>query len=181
MAYWSPKDYTPFFLFDEPTHSPKEIRAEYTRLRDIAMKRMKRFEKAGLQAQADYLREMLPKLSELPRIQEEAHQQQKRYPKTKIPEVADLLARGKAILEDASGSLKRVREIQKMIFSETGEIVPIGKVLEFNDYMKSWRLSAFSKLMVPSQDAADLYKTEDYQEIGGSFSEFYSLFLEESR
>lgn len=170
---WSPKDYTPFFLFDEPTHTTREIRAEYTRLRDIAMKRANRFEKAGLQAQADYLREMFPKLSEI--------DVQVGKGKRKAPVPANYLARGKAILEQASGSLAGVRAIQKSIFDETGEIVPLGEVLPFNEYMRSWRLSAFSKLMVPSQEAADLYKTDDYQELGGSFGDFYSLFLEESR
>ena len=170
---WQPKDYTPFFLFDEPIHTPKEIRAEYTRQRDIAMKRANRFEKAGLQAQADYLREMFPKLSQIDVMQGKG--------KNAPPVPASFLARGKAILEQASGSLAGVRAIQKNIFDETGELIPLGEVLPFSEYMRSWRLSAFSKLMVPSQDAADLYKTEDYQEIGGSFSDFYSLFLEESR
>lgn len=180
-SYWSPKDYTPFFLFDEPTHTTREVRAEYTRQRDIAMKRANRFEKAGLQAQADYLREMFPKLSQLPAMQAEARAKQAKHKNVVIPTERHLLARGISILDQASGSLAGVRAIQKNIFDETGEIVPLGEVLPFNEYMRSWRLSAFSKLMVPSQDAADLYKTEDYQELGGSFGDFYSLFLEESR
>lgn len=179
MAFWTPKDYTPFFLFDEPTHTVKEIRAEYTRQRDIAVKRAKRFEAVGLTAQAEYLLEMFPKLAEIDKAEQARREMGAK--KMSGPSVGDYLARGKSILEQASGSLAGVRRIQKSIFDETGELVPLGEVLPFNEYMRSWRLSAFSRTMVPSGDAADLYNTDDYQEIGGSFSDFYSLFLEESR
>ena len=173
MAYWTPKDYTPFFLYDEPTHTQREIRAEYSRLRDIAVKRAARFERLGLTDQADYLREMFPKLSQIDSITA------KRAEKGRFTHpVADFLARGKGILDSASSSLSGVKKLQQTIFDETGEIVPLGKVLEFNDYMRSWRLSAFSRSLVPSDDAKDLYHYGDYQEVGGSFSEFYSLFLE---
>ena len=160
MAGWTPKDYTPFFLFDEPTHTPKEIRAEYTRLRDIAMKRANRLEKAGLTAQAEYLRETMPKLAELGKDN---------------VSVAKRLSQGRALYNQQSYSLKGIKQLQKMIESETGEIVPIGDVLPFNEYMQSWRLSAFSKLLVPSGDASSLYG-EEYQDIGGSFSDFYTLY-----
>lgn len=157
---WTPKDYTPFFLFDEPTHTPKEIRAEYTRQRDIAMKRANRLEAAGLTAQAEYLRETMPKLAELGKDN---------------VSVAKRLVQGRALYNQQSYSLKDIRQLQKMIESETGEIVPIGDVLPFNEYMQSWRLSAFSKLLVPSGDASSLYG-EEYQDIGGSFSDFYTLY-----
>lgn len=160
MAGWTPKDYTPFFLFDEPTHTPKEIRAEYTRQRDIAMKRANRLEAAGLSAQAEYLRETMPKLAELGKDN---------------VSVAKRLAQGRALYNQQSYSLKGIKQLQKMIESETGEIVPIGDVLPFNEYMQSWRLSAFSKLLVPSGDASSLYG-EEYQDIGGSFSDFYTLY-----
>ena len=62
-----------------------------------------------------------------------------------------------------------------MIQDETGEIVPLGEVLSFNEYMESWRLSAFSKLIVPSGDAAGMYG-EEYQDIGGTFSDFYTVY-----
>lgn len=160
MAGWTPKDYTPFFLFDEPTHTPKEIRAEYTRQRDIVMKRANRLEAAGLKAQAEYLRETMPKLAEMG--------------KDNVA-VAKRLAQGRALYNQQSYSLKGIKQLQKMIESETGEIVPIGDVLPFNEYMQSWRLSAFSKLLMPSGDASSLYG-EEYQDIGGSFSDFYTLY-----
>lgn len=157
---WTPKDYTPFFLFDEPTHSPKEIRAEYTRQRDILMKRANRLEAAGLSAQADYLRETMPKLSELGKDN---------------VKTAKGLAQGRALYNQQAYSLKGIKQLQKLIEDETGEIVPIGDVLPFSEYMQSWRLSAFSKLMVPSGEASSLYG-EEYQDIGGSFSDFYTLY-----
>ena len=74
-----------------------------------------------------------------------------------------------------SYSIKGLKDLQKMIESESGEIVPLGDVLPFSQYMQSWRLSAFSSLIVPSGEAAGLYG-EEYQEIGGTFSDFYALY-----
>lgn len=155
---WTPKDYTPFFLFDEPTHTQQEIRAEYRRQRDIALKRAEGLDKIGADAQAEHLRTMFPKLSAIPEEQ-----------------VGNRLATGKSLLDDRAYSVKGLRQLQKMINNETGEVIPLGDVLSFNEYMKSWRLSAFSKLIVPSGGAAELYG-EEYQEIGGSFSDFYALY-----
>lgn len=156
---WTPKDYTQFFLLDEPTHSPEEIRAEYLRQRDIALKRAKGLDKIGADAQAQHLRTMFPKLSTIPEGQ-----------------VGNRLAVGKSLLDDRAYSVKGIRELQKMIDKETGEVIPLGDVLPFNEYMKSWRLSAFKEL-VGSPQASELYPY-DYQEIGGSFSDFYTLYLQ---
>lgn len=156
---WAPKDYTQFFLIDEPTHTPQEIRAEYSRMRDLAIKQASRLESVGALPQASYLREIFPKLSEVNKA-----------------DVANQLARGRAVMSDRAYSVKGLREIQKHINDETGELVPLGEVLSFNEFMKSWRLSAFSKLLVPSEEAAELHGTEDYNEIGGSFSDFYILY-----
>lgn len=158
MAGWTPKDYTPFFLSDEPTHTPEEIRAEYRRQRDIAIKRAKGLEDIGALPQAEFLRTMFPKLSAIPE-----------------EKVGRQLATGKALLNDRAYSVKGLKELQKMINDETGEVIPLGDVLPFSEYMKSWRLSAFSKLIVPSGEASSLYG-EEYQEIGGSFSDFYALY-----
>jgi hypothetical protein len=159
-AQWTPKDYTPFFLLDEPTHSPKEIRAEYTRMRDIMMKRAKRLAKEGYSAQAEYIQKMIPKLSEIG---------------DDITEVAKRLAQARSLYTQRAYSLSGIKAIQKMINDKTGEIVPIGEVLTFNEFMQSWRQSAFSSMVVPSQEAAELYG-EDYQDVGGTFSDFYTLF-----
>ena len=158
---WSPKDYTPFFLYldQNPMHSPKEIRAEYTRQRDIAMKRANRLAAAGLDAQAAYLREMFPKLAEIGQNNQQ---------------VAMRLSHGHAILGEYSYSLQGIKKLQSLINEETGEIVPLGDVLSFNDYMKSWRLSAF-KMTIISDFAVNLYG-EEYQDIGGTFSDFYTLY-----
>lgn len=156
---WAPKDYTPFFLMDEPTHTPQEIRAEYSRVRDIAMKRAARLDVRGVTAQASYLREIFPKLKDI-----------------NSADVSKTLSRAMSFLNDRAYSLKGLREIQARINTETGEIVPLGDVLSFTEFMKSWRLSAFSKLMVPSGEAAALHGTEEYNEIGGSFSDFYVLY-----
>lgn len=159
--YWSPKDYTPYFLEDEPTHSPAEIRAEYSRQRKLTMEQANRLEDAGYGAQADYLRKSMPKLSEI----------------KSQSDVNKHLAQGRALQQSKAYSVKGIKEIQRHIKDDTGEIVPLGDVLGFNDYMKSWRLSAFSALIVPSGEAATLYP-EEYQEIGGSFANFYTLYQE---
>lgn len=158
---WSPKDYTPFFLYldQEPVHTPKEIRAEYSKQRDIAVKRANRLAAAGLDAQATYLREMFPKLSEIGQNNQT---------------VAMHLSHGHAILGEMSYSLSGVKKLQSLINEETGEIVPIGEVLSFSEFMKSWRLSAF-KMTIISDLAVQMYG-EEYQDIGGSFSDFYTLY-----
>lgn len=156
---WEPKDYTQFFLIDEPTHTPREIRAEYARMRDIAMKRAARLDVRGVTAQAEYLREIFPKLADI-----------------NSADVSKMLSRGVSFLHDRAYSLSGLRKIQARINTETGEIVPLGEVLSFNEFMKSWRLSAFSKLIVPSEEAAEMHGTEEYNEIGGSFSDFYVLY-----
>lgn len=159
-SYWTPKDYTQFFLIDEPTHSAKEIRAEYSRIRDITMRRADRLEAAGLGNIADYLRESMPKLRDI---------------KTQA-EVGKRLSQGAANLRTKAYSVKGVKQLQKRFSDESGEIVPLGDVLPFADYMKSWRLSAFKEL-VGSPQASELYPYE-YQEIGGSFADFYTLYQE---
>ena len=158
-SYWTPKDYTPFYLTDEPTHTIKEIRAEYSRLRDITMRRADRLEAAGLGNVANYLRQSMPKLSSM----------------KEQSEVTKRLAQGKRNLDTKAYSVKGVKQLQKRFNDETGEFVPLGDVLPFAEYMQSWRLSAFSSMIVPSNEAAGLYP-EEYQEIGGSFADFYSLY-----
>lgn len=158
MAGWSEKDYTYFYLMEEPTHSIKEIRAEYSRQRDIVMKRANRMEAAGLGAQASYLRQLMPKLGTLQSNED----------------IAIRLNEGKKQGEKVEYSLKGLRKLQKYFEQQTGDEVPLGEVLNFNEYMKSWRLSAFSDSYVISGDAAAMW-AGDYQDVGGTFSEFYSI------
>lgn len=158
MAYWSAKDYTPFYLMEEPTHSIKEIRAEYSRQRDIVMKRANRLAEAGLEAQAGYLRGLMPKLGAIQTNEE----------------VAARLAEGHHQAGLMEYSLKGLKQLQKYWEQQTGDEIPLGEVLDFNEYMKSWRLSAFSDSYVISGDAAAMY-AGDYQDVGGTFSEFYSI------
>lgn len=179
MAEWTPKDYTPFFLKDEPTHSVKEIRAEYSRLRGIALTRSTRLSEVGAAPQAAYLREIFPTLAEMEEIISKIERENEKLPvkkRKRVPTTADFLTRGKGILDDRAYSVKGLREIQQYINKETGELVPLGEVLSFSEFMKSWRLSAFSKLIVPSMEAAEMHSGEEYQEIGGSFSDFYVLY-----
>lgn len=158
MAGWTEKDYTPFYLMEEPAHSIREIRAEYSRQRDIVMKRANRLESAGLEAQANYLRGMMPKLGTIQTNEE----------------VAARLAEGHSQAGKMEYSLKGLKQLQKYWEGQTGDQIPLGEVLDFNEYMKSWRLSAFSDSYVISGDAAAMY-AGDYQDVGGTFSEFYSI------
>ena len=158
MAGWTAQDYTPHFLMVEPTHTVREIRAEYTRQRDILMKRANRMDKYGLTAQADYLRSLMPKLATIGSNEE----------------VAARLAEAAAQSRKSEYSLKGLRQLRKYFEGETGRELSLGEVLDFNEFMKSWRLSAFSKNYVLSGEAVALYGT-DYQEVGGTFGQFYSI------
>lgn len=159
MANWTPKDYTQFYLIDEPTHTKEEIRAEYSRMRSALYKQAERLEGIGYGTQADFIRKSMPKLSDIKNPEE----------------VSKRLAQGRTIQTSKAYSVSGIKQLQKMIEDETGELVPLGDVLSFNEYMKSWRLSAFSSLVVPSGQASELY-SEEYQEVGGSFADFYTLY-----
>jgi len=185
---WKPADYTPFYLLDFPTHTEKEIRAEYTRLRDIVQKRAKRLEAAGLEGPAEFLRTTMPKLSEVKARVAAANEQiaksnewRAARGKRLLPEmtvksfISNAVAAGHAALTNEALSLTGIEQIRKRVMEETGEEIELKDVLTFNDFMKSWRTSAYSALVAAS-DAKAMYQ-EDYQEVGGSFTDFYELAL----
>ena len=119
-AIWTPKDYTQFFLIDEPTHTPKEIRAEYSRIRDITQKRANRLEKAGLKDIADFLRKTMPKLSEL---------------KT-TDEVKERLAQGYANYRTKAYSLARVQMVILNSITGNTQILLPHLILKLPIYQK---------------------------------------------
>lgn len=158
MAFWQEHDYTPFFLIDEPTHTPQEIREEYSRIRDILVKRAKRLRSIGFESRAKYIEQMIPKLSEMESPEE----------------VPQRLSQAKSLLDNPSFSLKGIRKIEKDIFEATGFDIPVEDILDFDEYMQSWRLSSY-RYIVSTNVAVSLYYTE-YQEIGGSFENFYNIY-----
>ena len=203
---WSPADYTPFYLIQEPTHTMKEVSAEYSRMRTLLIHRVERLEAAGIgEAQAAYVKQSLPTLKEIEKIHEKnveeynrikqelevmkrtkatrsqykkLQRKLKRIPKTLREEVAERLSQARSIELERGYSLKGIKEIQQTINKETGELVPLGEVLSFREYMKSWRTSAFYKTIVGSGEAAG-YHSDEYQDIGGSFTDFYTLYKSE--
>ena len=175
---WKPADYTPFYLKEEPIHTEREIRAEYTRIRDITMKRAARLEAAGLGDQAQFLRASMPKLSQISSVVEQINKSnaERRKPRAEMTVssfIKDALSAGHAALENATLSLAGVRDIQRKWEKETGEEIGLGDVLSFNDYMASWRTSAFSAIVAAS-DAKSYYES-DYQDIGGDFATFWTI------
>ncbi len=160
MVYWSEKDYTPFFLYDEPTHTQKEIRAEYSRIRDILRKRAKRLRDAGFAGRASYIERNIPKLSELDGDID--------------LEIANTLAATHSILHDPAFSLTGIKSIQKEIHEATGFNIPIDDILDFNDFMKSWRMSTYRYTITTNIAVALYYK--EYLEIGGTFEHFYNIY-----
>lgn len=187
---WQPADYTSFYLLDEPTHSAIEIRREYTRMRDIAMKRADRLAKAGLKTQAEYIRKMLPTIKGL-REQHAAEptrtftgkRDKKGHPISRPltweEEIAKRLSTSWNISQESAYSLKAIKQLRENIEKDTGERVPLREVLPFNQYMQSWRTSAFFKTMVGSAEASD-YHDNEYKKYGGSFASFYTLYYIET-
>ena len=159
MAKWQPRDYTPFFLWDEPTHTEKEIRAEYSRMRSIIRKRANRLREAGFETRADYIMSQIPLIGEI-----KSHK-----------DVTNYLSQAHSIWESDSFSIAGMKRIQQEIFEETGIRIPLSDILEFDDYMKSWRTSKY-RWLISTQYVASLYFKE-YQEIGGDFVNFYEIFL----
>lgn len=178
---WEPADYTPFYLIDEPTHTPEEIRAEYSRLRTLLLHRAERLEAAGIgSAQAEFLRSSLPTVKQIKQMNKANPMRvgKKKTPLTFEAEISERLAQARSFQLERGYSLAGIKEIQKTISDETGELVPLGEVLSFREYMRSWRTSAFYKTIVGSGEAAG-YHSDEYQDIGGSFTDFYTLFKSE--
>ena len=176
---WLPHDYSPLNLIDEPTHTVPEMRREYSRMRDIAMKRAYRLERKGLTAQAEYLRDMFPTLKEMQKKIDDViawNSFVDKRSRKRVPTLADYISKGHSLLEDLSYSLEGIKQLQTHIEEATGVIVRFEDTLEFKDYMASWRMSAFSRLVIPSDVAVELYNGE-YKDVGGSFSNFYTLFM----
>lgn len=181
MAEWKPKDYTPYFLTDKPRHTAAEIATEYSRMRKLMLARADELQKIGESARATYIRKSVPTLADLRNtpitVNNKTGETRARTKEEQNRLIAKTLANTNALREQRSYSVKGLKEIQSHIKEETGEVVPLGEVLGFADYMKSWRLSAFSAMIVPSSEAAELHPNE-YQEIGGSFSDFWTLYKE---
>lgn len=161
-SYWQEKDYTYYFIYDEPQHTYEEVKAEYSRIRKLIMARAYRLEAAGLGNVADFLRQNTPSLREIG---------------TNKKKLAGALSHAHRNLSERQYSLKGIREFQSRFHEESGERIPIGEVLPFSAYMQSWRLSIY-KYEVGSPQATELYPYE-YQEIGGSFTDFYTVYKSE--
>lgn len=159
---WSPKDYTQFYLYDEPIHTEEEIRKEYSRIRSNLVKRAKNLDKYGYRERANYLLSSMPPLAVV----------------ETLDEIKNRLVEGKTLSDTKAYSIAGMRQLQIRYEEETGERIPLGEVLEFDDYMRSWRLSAFSHMILDSDRARELYNDE-YQEIGGSFADFYTAYKNE--
>lgn len=161
---WSPADYTPYFVITKPRHTDKELRAEYTRMRDIAHKRSIRLEKAGYTEEAAYIRARMPKIKEMKGGMEELKQ--------RMANNAYSIVFGSQSLELSMKGIKTLeRTLVRGLFE--GEL-ETDEVLDFHHYMQSWRTSVFS-VSVTSDKAQQLYST-DYQDYGGSFDNFYRLY-----
>lgn len=157
MAYWTPKDYTPYFLYQEPTHTPQEIRAEYSRVRDILVRRAKRLRNAGFEGRAEYIEKNILKLRGV----------------TDNFTVAVRLTQAHHILKNPSFNIKGIRKLQKEFQQATGQPIALSDILDFDEYMKSWRLSSF-RYIIDTNTAVSLYHRE-YREIGGTFENFYNI------
>ena len=157
MAYWTPKDYTPFFVWNEPTHTPREICAEYSRIRDILVKRAKRLRDMGFEGRAEYIEKNIPQLKAV---------------KDDFA-VAMRLSQMHRIMKDPSFQLKGIRELQKEFRQATGQDIDLHDILDFDEYMKSWRLSSF-RYIIDTNTAVSLYHNE-YKEIGRTFENFYNI------
>lgn len=166
MAYWTPKDYTPFFLWDEPAHTEKEIRKEYSRMRDIIVKRAKRLQGIGspeFDALAEYMLKNTPKLKEI----KDSFQ------------VSMYTAKAWRLINDPVYSISGIKKIQDQLEEEAGMEIPFADVLDFHEYMKSWRTGAY-RWIVDTNTASHLYYS-DYPEYGGTFDNFYTLYMMDRR
>lgn len=160
---WKRADYSPLFLIDKPRHTLKEIRAEYTKMRDIGMKRANRLEKAGLSEEAAYLRKSLPKIKEMKSTEE----------------VRSRISQAYSVIHGRQSkelTLKGAKEIEANVVSKLFENkITKKEALDFNRFMQSWRTSIFG-VGITSDKAKELYEQYTDTEKGGSFDRFYRLY-----
>lgn len=173
---WREADYTPFFLLEETTHTEAEVRAEYSRLRDIAVKRAKRLESYGekFKVQASFLKEHALPLKEVTSVEPRTVGLGKSARQfTSEEELRMRLGELKELLGERSYQLSGIQSLRRMYQDKTGKIIPLGQTLLFNDFMASWRTSAFSATVAAS-DAKAVF--DEYQEYGGTFADFWTVY-----
>lgn len=123
-------EYTPYYVYINPSRTPEEIEKEYRRLRAVEMKRLIRLEKAGFVTpeRARQLRAALPTT-------------------TTLKKTSDNKAVGKALVFAASvlrvektvtESRKRLKEIEQRL---SRALAP-SELESFENFMRAWRLYA---------------------------------------
>ena len=139
--------YYPTNLVQRLKSDPSSVKKEYTRLRDIAMKRLKRFETAGLTNTQAYRKNIshYPKLKNI----------KSNY------ELAARLSDLERFITAEAGSVSGQKKIRKKAISTLHEhdytFVNESDFDDFTDFMEEYREQMLDGSGYDSGDAADLY------------------------
>lgn len=161
--------YFPTNLTQMLKSDPATVRKEYTRLRDIAQKRLKRFETAGLTKTQAYKRNV-------------AH-----YPKLKDIksdyELAGRLSDLERFISAQAGSVSGQKEIRKKAISTLHEhdytFVNEQNFDDFTDFMEEYRDQMLDGEGYDSGDAAELYSVVEKHKLDPEkVAEDFGFYLE---
>lgn len=166
---YSPEWYTPRNL---ERVDPKEVRREYTRLRDIAQKRLKRIESEAKKGVTDWTRtetyktysKGIPKLSDVS--------------KKHLPYELSKLARWTESNYSRVGYLKkRMRASIKKLHESSYDFIDESNFIDFTEFMDEYRSQKMDHVY-GSSDAAELYGALQKRGISPDevYDEFYDWF-----
>lgn len=148
-----------------------QVRKEYTRLRDVAQKRLKRLKEAGYEDTEAYRRNVVhyPKLKDIKTKSELAQR------------LSDLSRFIKSELSTVSGIKERERKTLESLSEHGYDFVNAGNLADFGDFMEQYR-DQLLDMEYDSGDAAEVYQVAikhklDPEEVAQNF-EFYLENLE---
>ena len=148
-----------------------QVRKEYTRLRDVAQKRLKRLKAAGYEDTEGYKRNVAhyPKLKDIQTKSELAQR------------LSDLSRFIKSELSTVSGIKERERKTLESLSEHGYDFVNEGNLSDFGDFMEQYR-DQLLDMEYDSGDAAEVYQVAikhklDPEEVAQNF-EFYLENLE---
>lgn len=150
---YKPSTYTPILKTARNPLSEKEMRAEYSRLRSIASKRLKRLgEQVGTtDSYYNYYKDMFPKLSEL---------KSKKSVAVKLMTVHDFLA---SDMSSLTGRKQIQRKTLRTLKERGYGFVNAGNVSEFGEFMEYAR-QLFDEILFDSEEASEFFEFAEASE-----------------
>lgn len=147
----------------------KEVRKEYTRLRDIAQKRLKRLEAAGMSDRAIYEKNVnhYPKLASIKTKSELAQ---------RLSDLSRFVASSQSTV---SGIKTREKKTLDTLHENGFDFVTESNLKDFGDFMEMYRSEGMDTMGYDSGDAAELYSVVEKHKLDpDKIAEDFEFYLE---